>query len=158
MYKFPKDSKLNNPEFIFGVATASYQIEGATHVDDRCDSIWDTFCATPGMVYKQHNGDVACNHYNLYEQDVDLIASLNVDAYRLSIAWPRIIKEDGSVNQKGLDFYDRLIAALEKKNITVMATLYHWDLPQYLEDKGGWLSRETAVKFAEYADVVSKYF
>ena len=92
-------------------------------VDERCDSIWDTFCATPGMVYKQHNGDVACNHYNLYEQDVDLIASLNVDAYRLSIAWPRIIKEDGSVNQKGLDFYDRLITALEKKNITVMATL-----------------------------------
>ena len=101
MYKFPKDSKLNNPEFIFGVATASYQIEGATGVDERCESIWDTFCATPGMVYKQHNGDVACNHYNLYEQDVELISSLNVDAYRLSIAWPRIIKEDGSVNQKG---------------------------------------------------------
>ena len=158
MYKFPKDSKLNNPEFIFGVATASYQIEGATNVDERCDSIWDTFCATPGMVYKQHNGDVACNHYNLYEQDVELIASLNVDAYRLSIAWPRIIKEDGSVNQKGLNFYDRLITALERKNITVMATLYHWDLPQYLEDKGGWLNRETSVKFAEYADVISQYF
>ncbi|MDC0964754.1 family 1 glycosylhydrolase, partial [Candidatus Pseudothioglobus singularis] len=158
MYKFPKDSKLNDPKFIFGVATASYQIEGATGVDERCTSIWDTFCATPGMVYKQHNGDVACNHYNLYEQDVELIASLNVDAYRLSIAWPRIIKEDGSVNQKGLDFYDRLITALERKNITVMATLYHWDLPQYLEDKGGWLNRETSVKFAEYADVVSQYF
>ena len=158
MYKFPKDSKLNDPKFIFGVATASYQIEGASGVDERCTSIWDTFCATPGMVYKQHNGDVACNHYNLYEQDVELIASLNVDAYRLSIAWPRIIKEDGSVNQKGLDFYDRLITALERKNITVMATLYHWDLPQYLEDKGGWLNRETSVKFAEYADVVSQYF
>ena len=127
MYKFPKDSKLNNPEFIFGVATASYQIEGATNVDERCDSIWDTFCATPGMVYKQHNGDVACNHFNLYEQDVDLIASLNVDAYRLSIAWPRIIKEDGSVNQKGLDFYDRLITSLEKKNIIVILFTHEYN-------------------------------
>jgi len=89
---------------------------------------------------------------------VDLISSLGVDAYRLSIAWPRIIKTDGSVNQKGLDFYDRLISALEEKNITIMATLYHWDLPQYLEDKGGWLNRETSVKFAEYTDVVSSYF
>ena len=158
MYKFPKDSKLNKPEFLFGVATASYQIEGATNVDERCPSIWDTFCAKPGAVYKQHNGDVACNHYNLYQQDVDLISSLGVDAYRLSIAWPRIIKTDGSVNQKGLDFYDRLISALEEKNITIMATLYHWDLPQYLEDKGGWLNRETSVKFAEYTDVVSSYF
>jgi len=158
MYKFPKDSQLNDPKFLFGVATASYQIEGATNVDERCTSIWDTFCATPGKVYKQHNGDVACNHYNLYQQDVDLISSLEVDAYRLSIAWPRIIKLDGSVNQKGLDFYDRLISALEEKNIKIMATLYHWDLPQYLEDEGGWLNRETATKFAEYVEVVSSYF
>ena len=158
MYKFPKDSKLNDPKFIFGVSTASYQIEGSTNVDERCPSIWDTFCAKPGAVYKQHNGDIACNHYNLYQQDVDLISSLEVDAYRLSIAWPRIIRPDGSVNQKGLDFYDRLISALEEKKIKIMATLYHWDLPQYLEDNGGWLNRETSTKFAQYVEVVSSYF
>jgi beta-glucosidase len=158
LYKFPKDSKLNDQEFIFGVATASYQIEGATNVDDRCPSIWDTFCAKPGAVYKQHNGDVACLHYHLYQQDVNLIANLGMDAYRLSIAWPRIIKPDGSINQKGLDFYDRVISALEEKNLTIMVTLYHWDLPQYLDDDGGWLNRETAYKFAEYAEVFSAYF
>ena len=158
MYKFPKDSKLNDQEFIFGVATASYQIEGATNVDDRCPSIWDTFCAKPGAVYKQHNGDVACLHYHLYQQDVNLIANLGMDAYRLSIAWPRIIKPDGSINQKGLDFYDRVISSLKEKKLTIMATLYHWDLPQYLDDEGGWLNRETANKFAEYVEVVSAYF
>ena len=158
MYKFPKDSKLCDPKFLFGVATASYQIEGATNVDERCPSIWDTFCAKPGAVYKQHNGDVACDHYHLYQDDVDLIADLGVDAYRLTIAWPRIIRPDGSINQKGLDFYDRVISALEEKNLTIMATLYHWDLPQYLDDEGGWLNRETAYKYAEYVDVVSSYF
>ena len=158
MYKFPKDSKLNDPKFLFGVATASYQIEGATNVDERCPSIWDTFCAKPGAVYKQHNGDVACDHYHLYQDDVDLIADLGVDAYRLSIAWPRIIRPDGSINQKGLDFYGRVISALKEKNLTIMATLYHWDLPQYLDDEGGWLNRETAYKYAEYVEVVSSYF
>ena len=158
MYRFPKDSKLYDPKFLFGVATASYQIEGATDVDDRCPSIWDTFCAKPGAVYKQHNGDVACDHYHLYQDDVNLIANLGMDAYRLSIAWPRIIRPDGTINQKGLDFYDRVISALEEKNIKIMATLYHWDLPQYLEDEGGWLNRETSTKFAEYVEVVSSYF
>ena len=158
MYKFPKDSKLCDPKFLFGVATASYQIEGATNVDERCPSIWDTFCAKPGAVYKQHNGDVACDHYHLYQDDVDLIADLGVDAYRLSIAWPRIIRPDGSINQKGLDFYGRVISALKEKNLTIMATLYHWDLPQYLDDEGGWLNRETAYKYAEYVEVVSSYF
>ena len=158
MYKFPKDSKLCDPKFLFGVATASYQIEGATNVDERCPSIWDTFCAKPGAVYKQHNGDVACDHYHLYQDDVDLIADLGVDAYRLSIAWPRIIRPDGSINQKGLEFYDRVISALKEKNLTIMATLYHWDLPQYLDDEGGWLNRETAYKYAEYVEVVSSYF
>ena len=158
MYRFPKDSKLYDPDFLFGVATASYQIEGATNVDDRCPSIWDTFCAKPGAVYKQHNGDVACDHYHLYQDDLNLIADLGVDAYRFSIAWPRIIRPDGTINQKGLDFYDRVISALEEKNITIMATLYHWDLPQYLDDQGGWLNRETAYKFAEYVEVVSSYF
>ena len=158
MYKFLKDSKLCDPKFLFGVATASYQIEGATSVDERCPSIWDTFCAKPGAVYKQHNGDVACDHYHLYQDDVNLIASLGMGAYRLSMAWPRIIKSDGSINQKGLDFYDRVISALEEKNLTIMATLYHWDLPQYLDDEGGWLNRETAYKYAEYVEVVSSYF
>ena len=158
MYRFPKDSKLYDPDFLFGVATASYQIEGATNVDDRCPSIWDTFCAKPGAVYKQHNGDIACDHYHLYQDDLNLIADLGVDAYRFSIAWPRIIRPDGTINQKGLDFYDRVISALEEKNITIMATLYHWDLPQYLDDQGGWLNRETAYKFAEYVEVVSSYF
>ena len=158
MYRFPKDSKLYDPKFLFGVATASYQIEGATDVDDRCPSIWDTFCAKPGAVYKQHNGDVACDHYHLYQDDVNLIENLGMDAYRLSIAWPRIIKPDGTINQKGLDFYDRVISALEEKNLTIMATLYHWDLPQYLDDEGGWLSRATAYKYAEYVEVVSSYF
>jgi beta-glucosidase len=158
MYKFPKDSKLCDPKFLFGVATASYQIEGAASVDERCPSIWDTFCAKPGAVYKQHNGNVACDHYHLYQGDVNLIADLGMDAYRLSIAWPRIIRPDGSINQKGLDFYDRVISALEEKNLTIMATLYHWDLPQYLDDEGGWLNRETAYKFAEYVGVVSSYF
>jgi beta-glucosidase len=158
MYRFPEDSKLYDPDFLFGVATASYQIEGATNVDDRCPSIWDTFCAKPGAVYKQHNGDVACDHYHLYQDDLNLIADLGVDAYRFSIAWPRIIRPDGTINQKGLDFYDRVISALEEKNITIMATLYHWDLPQYLDDQGGWLNRETAYKFAEYVEVVSSYF
>ncbi len=158
MYKFPKDSKLNDPKFLFGVATASYQIEGATNVDERCPSIWDTFCAKPGAVYKQHNGDIACDHYHLYQDDVNLIKNLGMDAYRLSIAWPRIIRPDGSINQKGLDFYDRVISALEEKNLTIMTTLYHWDLPQYLDDEGGWLNRETAYKYAEYVDVVSSYF
>ena len=158
MYRFPEDSKLYDPDFLFGVATASYQIEGATNVDDRCPSIWDTFCAKPGAVYKQHNGDIACDHYHLYQDDLNLIADLGVDAYRFSIAWPRIIRPDGTINQKGLDFYDRVISALEEKNITIMATLYHWDLPQYLDDQGGWLNRETAYKFAEYVEVVSSYF
>ncbi len=158
MYNFPKDSKLCDPKFLFGVATASYQIEGATNVDERCPSIWDTFCAKPGAVYKQHNGDVACDHYHLYQDDVNLIENLGMDAYRLSIAWPRIIMTDGSINQKGLDFYDRVISALEEKNLTIMATLYHWDLPQYLDDEGGWLNRETAYKYAEYVDAVSSYF
>ncbi len=158
MYNFPKDSKLCDPKFLFGVATASYQIEGATNVDERCPSIWDTFCAKPGAVYKQHNGDVACDHYHLYQDDVNLIENLGMDAYRLSIAWPRIIRPNGSINQKGLDFYDRVISALEEKNLTIMATLYHWDLPQYLDDEGGWLNRETAYKYAKYVDVVSSYF
>jgi len=158
MYRFPKDSKLCDPKFLFGVATASYQIEGATSVDDRCPSIWDTFCAKPGAVYKQHNGDVACDHYHLYQDDVNLIENLGMDAYRLSIAWPRIIRPDGSINQKGLDFYDRVISALEEKNLTIMATLYHWDLPQYLDDEGGWLNRKTSYKYAEYVEVVSSYF
>lgn len=158
MYQLPADSKLLSKNFIFGVATSSYQIEGGIDKDQREPSIWDTFCQQPGAVKGQENGAIACDHYHLWQQDVELIASLGVDAYRLSIAWPRIIRADGSTNQAGLAFYDQIIQALSDKGIKVSVTLYHWDLPQYLEDKGGWLNRETAYQFAHYADVVSQHF
>ncbi|GHB43000.1 beta-glucosidase [Pseudovibrio japonicus] len=144
-------------QFKFGVATAAFQIEGAAHEDGRKPSIWDAFCNMPGRVYKQHNGDVACDHYHRWESDLDLIKSLGVDAYRFSIAWPRIIPDGrGAVNEKGLDFYDRLIDGLIARDIKVFPTLYHWDLPIQLAGYGGWTSRNTAEAFAEYTEVVVK--
>jgi beta-glucosidase len=152
----PQDSPMNGRNFLFGVATASYQIEGAAAEDGRLPSIWDTFCVTPGKVLNRDNGDIACDHYHRWADDVDLIADLGVDAYRLSIAWPRVIDAQGRLNQKGLDFYRRLLDRLTEKGIASYVTLYHWDLPQHLEDRGGWLNRETAYRFAEYADQVSR--
>lgn len=152
----PPNSKMLTSDFIFGVATASFQIEGATTADNRLPSIWDTFCATPGKVKGADNGEVACDHYHLWEQDVQLIKDLSVDAYRLSIAWPRVMNENGKANQAGLDFYRHLLKKLKAEGLTVFVTLYHWDLPQYLEDKGGWLNRETAYQFKQYADLVTK--
>lgn len=152
------DSTMRSPEFVFGVATSSYQIEGGVHEGGRTDSIWDTFCRTPGNVDNFDNGDVACDHFHLWEQDIKLIADLGVDAYRLSIAWPRILPQDGVVNPEGLAFYEQIIDACHARGLKVFVTLYHWDLPQYLEDKGGWLNRETAYKFADYADIVSQHF
>ncbi|GHO83729.1 GH1 family beta-glucosidase [Dictyobacter formicarum] len=144
-------------DFVFGAATASYQIEGATHEDRRGTSIWDTFAATPGKVYRGHNGDVADDHYHRMPQDVELMSQLGLDAYRFSIAWPRILPQGrGNVNQPGLDFYDRLVDALLARGITPFATLYHWDLPQHLEDAGGWTNRETAYAFADYAEIVAR--
>ncbi|QRM53152.1 GH1 family beta-glucosidase [Sinorhizobium sp. BG8] len=139
-------------DFVFGVATAAFQIEGASKADGRKPSIWDAFCNMPGRVYGRHNGDVACDHYNRLEEDLDLIQSLGVEAYRFSIAWPRIIPEGtGPINEKGLDFYDRLVDGLKARNIKAFATLYHWDLPLMLAGDGGWTARQTAYAFQRYA-------
>jgi beta-glucosidase len=144
------------PGFQFGVSTASYQIEGAAGEDGRGASIWDTFSHTPGRTKGGDTGDVACDHYHRYREDVALMAELGVDAYRFSVAWPRI-QPDGSgpANPKGLDFYDRLVDALGERGIAALPTLFHWDLPQALEDRGGWLNRETALRFGDYAALVA---
>ncbi|MFI6760452.1 GH1 family beta-glucosidase [Micromonospora sp. NPDC050417] len=152
----PAEATVRFPEgFVWGAATASYQIEGAVADDGRGPSIWDTFSRTPGKVYAGHTGDVACDHYHRYPQDVALMADLGLQAYRFSIAWPRI-QPDGSgpVNPRGLDFYDRLVDELIGRGIDPIVTLYHWDLPQTLEDRGGWTNRATAEHFAEYATAV----
>jgi beta-glucosidase len=144
------------PGFVFGAATASYQIEGAAHEGGRGPSIWDTYSHTPGLVANGDTGDVACDHYHRYPQDVALLRELGVDSYRFSIAWPRVVPAgSGPVNHKGLDFYARLVDELLAAGIEPAATLYHWDLPQALEDGGGWRVRETAERFAEYAAVVA---
>ncbi|MDX0950906.1 beta-glucosidase [Sinorhizobium medicae] len=142
-------------DFVFGVATASFQIEGASKADGRKASIWDAFSNMPGRVYGRHNGDVACDHYNRLEQDLDLIKSLGVGAYRFSIAWPRIVPEGtGPINEKGLDFYDRLVDGLKARGIKAFATLYHWDLPLALMGDGGWTARTTAYAYQRYAKTV----
>ncbi|WP_328536489.1 GH1 family beta-glucosidase [Streptomyces sp. NBC_00344] len=139
-------------DFRWGVATAAYQIEGAAAEDGRTASIWDTYCRVPGAVVRGENGDVACDHYHRMPEDVQLIADLGVDTYRFSLAWPRIQPGGrGPANQKGLDFYKRLVDELDAKGVTPWITLYHWDLPQELEDAGGWPVRDTAYRFAEYA-------
>lgn len=144
-------------EFVIGAATASYQIEGAATADGRGPSIWDTFSAIPGKIVGGDTGDVADDHYNRLESDLDLMVELGLEAYRFSIAWPRIQPlGSGPVNQAGLDFYSRLVDGLIARGIRPMATLYHWDLPQALEDAGGWTNRETAYRFAEYARHVAE--
>ncbi|MBN9389247.1 MAG: beta-glucosidase [Chloroflexi bacterium] len=144
-------------DFAWGVATASYQIEGAVNEDGRSPSIWDTFSHTPGKVDNDDTGDVACDHYHRYKEDVGLMSQLGLNSYRFSIAWPRIVPEGkGEINLKGVDFYARLVDELLEKNIQPYATLYHWDLPQVLEDKGGWSNRDTALYFQEYADKISR--
>src|SRR3954471_12497673 len=152
----PLASGLRFPDgFVWGAATASYQIEGAVHEDGRGPSIWDTFSREPGRVFAGHTGDVACDHYHRYREDVALMADLGLASYRFSIAWPRIQPDGtGPVNVKGLDFYDRLTDELLGKGIDPVATLYHWDLPQTLEDLGGWANRLTAEAFAEYAQIM----
>src|SRR3712207_1089378 len=141
--------------FLWGTATASYQIEGAANEDGRGPSIWDTFSHTPGMVRHGDTGDIACDHYHRVEEDLDLMASLGVQAYRFSVAWPRVQPEgSGPANQRGLDFYRRLIDGLRQRSIEPILTLYHWDLPQTLEDRGGWTSRETSERYAEYTGIL----
>jgi beta-glucosidase len=145
-------------DFEFGVATAAYQIEGAVHADGRGPSIWDTFSHTPGKVAAGDTGDVACDHYHRYPEDVALMGELGVDSYRLSLAWPRIQPTGkGPASPAGLAFYDRLVDALLEKGIAPAVTLYHWDLPQALEDAGGWRVRDTAERFAEYAEIAQQH-
>jgi len=145
------------PDFIWGVATSAYQIEGAVNDDGRGVSIWDTFSHTEGKTYKGQHGDVAADHYHRWQEDVALMANLGLKAYRFSLAWPRIQPEGkGAVNPAGLDFYDRLVDTLLAHGIQPFPTLFHWDLPQPLEDAGGWPSRDTALHFAEYARIIAE--
>ena len=152
-----KNSFVFPTDFVWGVAAASAQIEGAAWEDGKGESVWDRFSRRPGAVDNGDTLDVACDHYHRYEADADLMAELGFKNYRLSIAWPRILPDGtGAVNEKGLEFYDRLIDALIQRGITPWVTLFHWDLPQKLEDENGWLNRKTVDAFATYADIVTK--
>ena len=147
--RFPSD-------FVWGAATAAYQIEGATGEDGRGESIWDRFSHTPGRVRNGDTGDVACDHYHRYREDVALMADLGLGAYRFSVSWPRVLPEGtGRPNEAGLDFYDRLVDELLSVGVDPFVTLYHWDLPQSLEDAGGWPIRATAEAFGEFAALVA---
>jgi beta-glucosidase len=152
MTTFPKG-------FLWGAATSSYQIEGAAHTDGRGPSIWDVFCKTPGKVANGDNGDVANDHYNRYPEDVALMKELGLQAYRFSFAWPRMFPQgSGAREERGFAFYDRLIDSLLEANIEPLATLYHWDLPQALQDKGGWVNRDIVNYFADYSTAVVERF
>lgn len=143
--------------FLWGTATASYQIEGAVDGGGRGRSIWDTFTHTPGKVFHGDDGDVACDHYHRFAGDVDIMGDLGLGAYRFSVAWPRVQPDGkGAPNKEGLDFYRRLVGKLRERGIEPALTLYHWDLPQALQDEGGWADRATADRFAEYADIVGR--
>jgi beta-glucosidase len=146
------------PDFAWGVATSSYQIEGAVAEGGRGESVWDVFCRKPGVIRDGDTGDVAADHYHRWAIDVEMMAELGVTAYRFSIAWPRVQPDGkGPANEAGLDFYDRLTDALLARGIAPVPTLFHWDLPQPLEDEqGGWLSRDTAQRFAEYAELAAE--
>jgi len=140
------------PSFVWGVATSSFQIEGAASEDGKGPSIWDTFCRVPGVIADASNGDVACNHYHLWERDLDMIADLGVDAYRFSVSWPRVRPDgSGAWNVKGLDFYEKLVDGLLQRGIKPYLTLNHWDLPDALQQQGGWAQRDTVHRFVEYA-------
>lgn len=144
MAQFPKD-------FVWGAAAASYQIEGAAQVGGRGPSVWDMYCRKPDAVWNGHSGDVACDHYHRYAEDVGLMREIGLQAYRLSVAWPRILPDGtGQPNAQGLDFYDRLVDALLAANITPWVTLFHWDFPLALYHRGGWLNRDSADWFADY--------
>ncbi len=143
--------------FVWGTATAAYQIEGAVDEDGRAPSIWDTFCSVPGNIRNGDTGQVACDHYHRMGEDLDLMAALGLPAYRFSVAWPRVLPDGpGKVNQVGLDFYQRLVDGLLERDITPLVTLYHWDLPQRLQENGGWLDRRTVEEFADYVHVVGE--
>jgi beta-glucosidase len=145
------------PGFRFGVSTAAYQIEGAATADGKGPSIWDTFTHEDGRIADGSTGDVACDHYHRLEEDLDLMQRLGIGGYRFSISWPRVLPTgSGAPNEEGLDFYERLVDGLLLRDIQPMVTLYHWDLPQALEDQGGWLSRDTVDRFAEYAALLGE--
>ncbi len=149
-YTFPHD-------FLWGAATAAYQVEGAWNEDGRGESIWDRFSHTPGNVSNGDTGDIACDHYHRYEEDIALMRQLGLKAYRFSTSWSRVLPNGrGRINPKGLDFYDRLVDRLCAANIEPLLTLYHWDLPQALQDEGGWDNRDTAYAFADYAALMVK--
>jgi beta-glucosidase len=147
---------MHSPEFLFGSATSSFQIEGGEA--QRLPCIWDTFCRIPGKIRDHSDGSAACDHISRWREDVDLMAELGLDAYRFSVSWPRVINADGSLREEGIAFYTGLLDRLNKHGIRPFVTLYHWDLPQFLEDTGGWLNRETAFRFQQYAELVSKEF
>ncbi|WP_299028708.1 GH1 family beta-glucosidase [uncultured Thermanaerothrix sp.] len=145
------------PDFLWGAATSAYQIEGAWNEDGKGLSIWDTFAHQPGNIWQNQNGDIACDHYHRWQEDINVMKAMGLKAYRFSIAWSRIFPEGtGRVNFKGLDFYQRLIDGLLRAGIEPFVTLYHWDLPQALQDRGGWPNRETSEAFVNYADQVSR--
>ncbi|QPC90584.1 GH1 family beta-glucosidase [Mesorhizobium sp. INR15] len=145
--------------FVFGAATAAYQIEGSPDADGKGESIWDRFCRVPGVIVDGSSGDVACDHYHRWREDIAVLKALGLGAYRFSFAWTRLLPDDrGEANAKGIAFYDRLIDDLLEAGIEPYATLYHWDLPQALQDRGGWYSRETAAAFADYAGLAARSF
>lgn len=146
-------------DFKWGAATAAYQIEGAWNLDGKSPSIWDTFTHSRGHVKNNENGDIACDFYHLYKSDLDILAGINMDVFRFSIAWSRILPNGvGNPNQKGIDFYNRVIDRCLERGIEPWITLYHWDLPQCLEDKGGWANRDIIAWFAEYVQLAGKQF
>ena len=145
------------PDFLWGCATSSYQIEGAAFEDGRVESIWDRFAATPGKVKDGSNGAVACDHYHRWPEDFDIGRDMGLNAYRFSIAWPRIFSSvDGQPNEKGLDFYSRLVDGMLERGLQPWATLYHWDLPQFLQDQGGWNNRATVDAYLAFVDAVTR--
>ncbi len=152
-----RDTLVFPPDFMWGAATAAYQIEGAADDDGKGRSIWDTFAHTPGRIANGDTGDIAADHYHRYKDDVGLLSVLGLNAYRFSVSWPRIQADGtGAPNPAGLDYYDRLVDTLLERAITPLVTLYHWDLPQALEDREGWRNRDTAYRFAEYAEHVGE--
>jgi beta-glucosidase len=149
----------SSSRFIWGVSTSSFQIEGAANADGRGASIWDTYCRQPGNVANGDTGDIACDHYHRYREDVGLMRDLGVGAYRFSVAWPRVMPDGrGATNEAGLAFYDRLIEALLAAGIEPWLCLYHWDLPQALDDRGGWTNRDCAQWFADYAALIGRRY
>lgn len=152
IFQFPQD-------FMWGTATAAYQIEGAYEEDGRGLSIWDTFAHTPGKVFNGDNGNVACDSYHRYEEDIRLMKELGIRTYRFSVSWPRIFPNgDGEVNQEGLDYYHRVVDLLNENGIEPFCTLYHWDLPQALQDAGGWENRRTIQAFVQFAETMFREF